>query len=223
MSELFPVEPPGLERELDELFDRVRGHLRQLGAKCVLRKGRPAAGAAVHRAEALLGLLLPEQLKDLYLRYGNGVLFRWEHGGDGGRLDFPTVEGLVEQYEGWKQLVLCLDDYAFPHVADPGRARDTYAGMKSWLPVFVQGEGDGFCVVTGPGGNPVVFHQHDWHAGGTGENGHRVAADLLSFLRDWAGVCFTAPTGLYWPAAFTEGGVAWTADHFQGKYVIPVS
>jgi hypothetical protein len=47
-----------------------------------------------------------------------------------------------------------------------------------------------------------------------------VAPDLLSFLRGWAGVCFTAPRGLHWPAAFTEGGVAWTAEHFQGEYVI---
>jgi cell wall assembly regulator SMI1 len=141
MSELFPYEPPGLVRELDELFDSVQAHLRQFGAKCVLRKGRPATGAAVHRAEAQLGLLLPEQVKDLYLGYGNGVLFRWEHGADWGRLDFPAVEGLVEQYEGWKGLVLRMDDYAFPHVADSGRARETYAGMKSWLPVVVQGDG----------------------------------------------------------------------------------
>ena len=220
MSELFPDEPPGLEQELDELFERARGHLRQLGAKCVLRKGRPATSAAVHRAEAQLGLLLPQQLKDVYLRYGDGVLFRWKQGGDGGRLELPTVEGLVEQYQGWKRLALRMDDYAFPHVADPGRSRETYAGMKSWLPLVVHGDGDGFCVVTGPGGNPVVYHRHDWYDGGTGENGRRVAPDLLSFLRGWAGVCFTAPTGLCWPAAFTAGGVAWTAEHFKDKYVI---
>jgi hypothetical protein len=87
--------------------------------------------------------------------------------------------------------------------------------------LVVQGDGDAFCVVTGPGGNPVVFHRHDWYDGGTGENGHRVAPDFLSFLRGWAGVCFTAPTSLDWPAAFTEGGVAWTADHCKEKYVIP--
>jgi cell wall assembly regulator SMI1 len=220
VSELFPDEPPGLEQELDELFDRARGHLRQAGAKCVLRKGRPASGAAVHRAEAQLGLLLPQQLKDVYLRYGNGVLLRWERGADRGRLDFPTVEGLVEQHRGWKELVLWKDGHDFPHVADSGRARATYAGMKSWLPLVEEGNGDYFCVVAGQGGNPVVFHQHDWDDGGTGENGHRVAPDLLSFLRGWAGVCFTAPTGLHWPAAFTEGGVAWTADHFKDKYVI---
>jgi cell wall assembly regulator SMI1 len=220
MSGLFPDEPPGLERELDELLDRVQGHLRQAGAKCVLRKGRPATSAAVHRAEAQLGLLLPQQLKDVYLRYGDGVLFRWERGADWGRLDLPTAEGLVEQYRGWKEVVLWKDGYDFPHVTDPGQAKETYAGMKSWLPVAVHGDGDGFCVVTGPGGNPVVYHRHDWYDGGTGENGRRVAPDLLSFLRGWAGVCFTAPTGLHWPAAFTAGGVAWTAAHFQGQYVL---
>lgn len=56
--------------------------------------------------------------------------------------------------------------------------------------------GDGFCLDTALDHSPVVFDQHDWYDGGTGENGHHLADSLLQFYMDWAPVCFQIPSSL---------------------------
>jgi hypothetical protein len=91
--------------------------------------------------------------------------------------------------------------------------------MWSWLPFHQEGNGDQFCIDLGDPSRPVVFDQHDWLDGGTGDNGHILASNFREFISDWGRVCFQAPESLYWPSCFLpEGGVDWAGPQFRDPF-----
>jgi hypothetical protein len=206
--------------DLDPIFARVTRHLRKLGIRSRIVQMPVAKEAELAKAEKKLGVSLPRQLREIYLHYANGAIFAWEDDSNYVSFHLPTIAELAKIYAGWQELVMWMDDYDFPAV-DPGRAKKTYARMKTWLPVFFLDLTNGFCIANEPKRNPVVFHIHDWYDAGPGENGHQVAPDLKTFIADWAGVCFLEPKSGFWPTAFSKGGIAWTAKHFEKRCVIP--
>jgi len=113
-----------------------------------------------------------------------------------------------------------MDDYKFPSVEDAKLAKQIYQRMKLWLPFQIEGEADCFCIDCDSPEGAVVYHQHDWYDGGSGENGHVLASSLGAFLQSWGRVCFASPANLYWPSAFARKGVNWTSRYFPKAYII---
>src|SRR5205085_1610516 len=81
------------------------------------------------------------------------------------------------------------DSYDFRNTKNPALARRTALRMRKWLRFHDEGNRDHFAFDMGARGCPVVFDQHDWYDGGTGENGHRLGRSLLAFYREWSKVC----------------------------------
>jgi len=93
--------------------------------------------------------------------------------------------------------------------------------MWHWLPVIEEGNGDLICQDLNAPGCPVIFNQHDWLDGGTGNNGHVMASNWWKFLAGWGSVCFQLPQSMYWPSSFRAvGGIAWKGKQFRSPYRI---
>jgi cell wall assembly regulator SMI1 len=206
---------------MDAIFKRVTRHLNKLDIVPKLTKLPPLDMSMLRGLRQKLGLSLPADLHDLYLNYAGGLMYSWFAEGAFGALQIPMPKDLSKQLRGWKELVLWMDDYDFPHVKNSTLARKTYAKMKHWLPLIGEGNGDGFCLDCASSTGAVVFHQHDWYDGGSGDNGHVVAPDLRRFIENWATVCFTSPRQLFWTETFVARGVSWTRKHFKTEYIIP--
>jgi hypothetical protein len=177
-----------MSMNIDAILESVSAHLKRLRIRPEVIKPPVAKLGQMRSVETTL-LPFPKQLQEFYLKYANGLVYSWEQKDHSGFLMIPSLERLVENYDGWKELVLWMDHDAFPHVADPALAKKTYKRMKKWLPLMIPGMPDGFCVDCGAKG-AVVFHRHDWYDGGTGSNGHVIAKDLKTFIDHWSRVLF---------------------------------
>jgi hypothetical protein len=132
---------------------------------------------------------------------------------------------MARHYVEWRQYALYApekaEQYGFPYTENPELAKRTAARMWDWLPVIAEGNGDLICVDLGVPSHPVIFHQHDWMDGGTGDNGHLLADNWGEFLAKWATVCFQFPKSLWWPSAFKPGGgIAWEGEQFRDPFRI---
>src|SRR5437879_10900539 len=114
---------------MDELFKRVMSYLKCLGIIPKVIKLPPIDTLTIRKVEQKLALTIPVELLDFYLHYGSGIVFCWFQGGDFGSLNIPTPKDLVKQYRGWKETVLWMDDYDFPHVKNRLCAKKTYQRM----------------------------------------------------------------------------------------------
>jgi hypothetical protein len=169
---------------------------------------------------------LPAELREFYQEIGDGFVLFWQSDPNDaekpwGSLQVPTLSSLAEMYSGWRGLVLYTpekaDQYGFPYTKDPTLARRTAARMWHWLPIIDEGNGDTICLDLGDPGCPVVFDQHDWMDGGSGDNGHRLAPNLKAFLIDWGSVCFLHP--IHWDWCFRPGGgVDWDGEPFRNPF-----
>src|SRR5690606_16890339 len=128
--------------------------------------------------------------------------------------EVPDLEYLASMYTGWRDFALYspekAENYGFPYTDDPALAKRTAARMWHWLPVIEMWNGDLFCLDLGEPSCPVIFNQHDWMDGGTGDNGRLMAENFRAFLVGWGSVCFQFPKPIYWPdCLLPSGGVAW--------------
>jgi cell wall assembly regulator SMI1 len=221
-----------LVRAMDykSLFDTVRSHVVGQGAACEVRGGKLATEKALAKVEAEIKVRLPAELREFYRTMGNGFSLRWEASSDDNKAPFanfqvPTLKYLASMYTGWREMCLYspakAEKYGFPYTNDPALAKRTAARMWNWLPVIEEGNGDLICQDLSDPSCPVVFNQHDWLDGGTGDNGHLLAPNWPAFLIGWGSVCFQLPQSLYWPACFQPaGGVAWAGEEFREPYRI---
>ncbi len=212
--------------EIEELFSPLSKHLNALRINCDFFSAECVDAKTISDAETTIDFKLPEQLKELYLKFGNGLVFAWEDKRSEskheayGQLIIPALAELVQMHDEWKKLVVWMDDYEFPNCQDSVLAKKTYRRMKLWLPFWDEGNGDQFCFDCGDAAGAIVFHQHDWNDGGVGNNGHRLANNLFDFIAQWSKVSFTCPTSLWWPSTFTNTGVDWSERHFHSKFVV---
>lgn len=216
--------------EYNALIDSVRVHLDRLRVACNIDAGKPVTEKALAKAERQMSIRLPAQLREFYQAIGNGFSFDWSADPDSsnspfGGLTVPKLSHLSEWYIGWQRGALYSPEegerYGFPYTDDPALAKITAAKMWHWLPVIQEGNGDQLCIDLGDPSCPVVFDQHDWLDGGTGENGHVLASNWANFLTDWASVCFQRPKSLYWPNCFrSDGGISWNGDQFRSPFRI---
>jgi hypothetical protein len=93
--------------------------------------------------------------------------------------------------------------------------------MWHWLPVIEVENADLICQDLSDPCCPVIFNQHDWLDGGSGDNGHPLAPNWRAFLQAWGSVCFQFPRSLWWPACFRPGsGVVWDGEQFREPFRI---
>jgi cell wall assembly regulator SMI1 len=210
------------------LFEIVRRHLERHGVVCDISIGEPASAQELAAVENELGVTLPGELREFYTTVGNGYSMYWNADASNARnpwgsLQVLSLVSLAEVYTGWRGMALydseAADRYGFPYTKNPTLAKQTAARQWHWLPVIEEGNGDLICVDLSVSGGPVVFHQHDWLDGGTGDDGHVLAPGWGAFLNGWGSVCFQNPAGLYWPHCFLPGGgVAWDGEEFREPF-----
>ena len=209
--------------ELQSILDPVSSHLRKKGIEPELICGPRVTEARLKKVEVKMQKPVPLALRELYQAAGDGFVFTWSDPKNGelsGSLCFAPLKELVKMQQNWRDHVMWMDDYDFPHVDDTKLAKSTYKSMKSWVPFHGEGNGDTFCIDTATKGGAVVFHQHDWYDGGTGRNGVVMSKSLEDFVKAWSRVCFQNPSSLWWPSVFKARKVNWGSDEFNRRFVL---
>jgi len=213
-----------------KLFDTVQRHLGRHGVACEVVAGKRVTDKALTKAESKMKVRLPAELREFYQTVGDGFVFGWEADPDDLKKPFagfvvPTLSDLASMYVGWRKMALYspedAEKYGFLHTQDSALAKRTAARMWHWLPLIEEGNGDQICQDLSDPSCPVIFNQHDWLDGGSGDNGHLLAPTWRGFLTAWGSVCFQFPKDLYWPACFLPGGgVAWAGEQFREPFRI---
>ena len=137
---------------------------------------------------------------------------------------FPKLaDRVIESFDKLSWKFEWQEDPDVRFTKNPALAKQTALRMRKWMPFHDEGNGDGFCLDTAQDPAPVVFDEHDWMDGGTGENGHRLADSLLQFYTDWAQVCFQFPRSLWWPTVLSKSGVGvdWSGAEFRDPFRLP--
>lgn len=209
---------------LDEIFSHPIGHLKALGIKATYKIGAKCREDELADAELKIGSSIPDDLRKLYLKSGNGAEFSWQESEDDNchkfaNLSIPDLESLIDLVSNWREKRFwswTAKDFAGS--SDPKLAKQTVQRMKNWLPLFEEGNGDKFCIEIGDPRPSVVFHQHDWNDGGNGVNGLKVANSLGEFLQQWSKVCFLMPSNLWWPSVIGVQGINWSSEKFDERY-----
>jgi len=211
-----------------ELFERVANHVRRQGVTVTFTRGKPLSASAIERARAKSVIPIPTSLAEFYAEVGNGLTFSWSADVDAAlfaNLAFPKfADCVIESLPTERSRIEWSDTYDFRFTKNPAMARQTALKMRKWLRFHDEGNGDEFSLDTALDPAPVLFNQHDWFDGGSGENGHRLSDSLLQFYTEWAQVCFQFPRSLWWPNVFREDGpgVDWSSDEFREPFKLPV-
>lgn len=212
-----------------ELFERVAEHVRRQGVKVRFKRGKALTTSTIEHVRSKALIPIPESMAEFFLEMGDGIEFAWNAGGDRGplaNLEFPQLKDCVlETLDQVSWRTEWQDDYDFRYAQNPALAKQTALRMRRWMPFYDVGNGDRFCLDTAYDPAPVVFDKHDWHDGGAGENGHRLADSLSDFFQDWAQVCFQFPRSLRWPTVLNKdrAGVEWTSMEFREPFRLPDS
>lgn len=208
-----------------KLFWRVAEHVeRRRGVVVEFERGEPVTDEATASAVAASPTVpLPSALIEFYREVGDGMLFHWATGGSDelvfANIEFPPLLELAEASDERRSRGVEFDDtYEYSGVKDRQLAKRTARRMRRWFTFHYEGNGDTFCLDTGVDPAPVVFHQHDWVDGGSGDNGRRMGQTLRAFMEEWSQVCFQFPSSLWWPRVLTGSGVNWQSDAFDPRF-----
>lgn len=210
-----------------ELFDQVTHHVRSQGVTVTYKRGKPVASSTLERARAKSLIPIPDSMAEFYAEVGDGLEFGWTAEGDRAPFanhQFPKLaEVVIESLDQVRWKTEWDDNYDFRFTDNPVLAKKTALRMRKWKPFHDEGNGDVISLDTAFEQAPVVFDQHDWYDGGTGENGHQLANSLLQFYKDWAQVCFQFPSRLWWPSVFNKDGpgVDWNSAEFNEPFKLP--
>jgi hypothetical protein len=206
-----------------ELFERAADHVRNQGVTVTFKCGKPLPQSVIERAQAGTLIAIPASMAEFYAEVGDGLFFRWTPDDDEApfaAFEFPKLrDRIVESIDKVRWRTEWDDTYDFRGTKDRKLAKQTALRMRKWMPFHDEGSGDRFCLDTAIDSAPVVFDQHDWFDGGTGENGHVLAGSLFKFLTDWSQVCFQFPRSLWWPLVFRKPiGINWNSDEFRQPF-----
>lgn len=139
---------------MQELYERLRGAFARRHPGRRIHEERPASEAELARAEAELGVRLPDDVRALY-RIHNGV---WAAGLLGREDGFAPLDEVVDT---WRLLA----DVAGGERGETDSAAVRPAGFApGWIPITTVGAGDAFCVDLdpGPAGRPgqIIWVEH---------------------------------------------------------------
>lgn len=206
------------------MLDSVAKHLATMGIKLRYKLNPTVATRDIEEAQAKLGLELPDSYTAFITRFANGFDLSWRaKRGPSASFEMSSLQSSCEGLLGMRDWRVYDEagarEYGFPFVDDSELALHTNRRMRNWLPVHAVGNGDFFSIDLNPGGcGKLIFDQHDWLDGGTGNNGCVMSEDLPSFLESWAGVCFSQPRSLWWMSVIGSSGVTWGSDEFDDRF-----
>lgn len=207
------------------LFLRVADYVRAIGLEPEFERNPPITKQRMEELRKRASIPLPESLLALYQEIGDGMRFHWSSGEEEGpfaNIEFEPLEDLMSEHESARSYSVEWDDsYQYPFVDDSILAKQTALKMRNWFAFHAEGNGDMFCLDTADPSCPVVFDQHDWMDGGTGDNGAVMAASLRQFMEEWSQVCFQMPTSLWWGSVLRDGRVDWNSDEFPQPLRLP--
>lgn len=210
-----------------ELFQHVADHVRRQGVKVTFKRGKALSDTVIRGAQSRALIPIPPSMAEFYAEVGDGMTFAWTAKGDDAPFanhEFPKLaDRTLESLSKLSWRTEWQDDYDFRHTKDPKLAKQTALKMRRWMPFHSEANGDSFCLDTAIEPAPVVFDQHDWYDGGSGENGHLLGRSLLEFYTDWSQVCFQFPRSVWWPTVFNKsgGGVNWRSPEFREPFRLP--
>ena len=208
------------------LFDRVAAYLATMGIKLQYQLNPKATTRDIDEAQTKLSLTLPKSYIDFTTQFANGFELSWRaKRGPSASFAMSTLRSSSEELLGMRESRFYNDAaaraYGFPFVDDSELALHTNRRMHNWLPIHAVGNGDSFSIDLNPhGSGNLIFDQHDWLDGGTGNNGYLMSDDFPSFLRSWGEVCFSRPRSLWWKSVIGTSGVAWDSDEFDDRFRI---
>jgi hypothetical protein len=213
---------------LQPRFTKVKSHVEALGAEVEVTWGSRLALPFRLLAELVAGGSFPPKLNQFRSQVGSGFGFRWRLGS---RVDDLRYGGfqLMGMFEAASRLRLRkkdvlytnkeADDYGFPYTNDPEVAKKTAARMWKFVPVIEFGNGDAISIDKADN-DSVVFDQHDWMDGGTGDNGIKIGKTWDSFIEEWAIRCFQSPKNGHWPSVISSDGIDWESEQFDQRFRI---
>lgn len=210
-----------------ELIEQVVDHVREHGVKVSYERGEPLKDKDIKRAQKRALIPILASLAAFYLEVGDGLNIFWTTSDEAGPIGGNEIPTLKDCSPRSRRQVNWLpewqDDYDFSDMPDPALAKDTALRMRRWMPFHSEDTGDSISLDTAMDPAPVVFNKHDWHDGGTGANGHRMAGSLLEFYSEWAQVCFQIPNNLRWPSVFNKDGLGmnWASEEFHESFRLP--
>jgi len=207
-------------------FERVRNHLSPMGIKLRCKLNPKATTRDVDNAHSRLGLALPQSYVEFVTQVANGFELSWRlKEGPFASFEMASLDASTDGMLGMREWRFYDDAaaaaYGFPYVDDSALAMKTNKLMHNWLPIHAEGNGDNFSINLNAGAcGKLIFDQHDWLDGGTGNNGFVMSSDLPSFLESWANVCFSQPKGLWWKSVIGSDGVTWNSNEFDNRFRI---
>lgn len=206
-------------------LDRVANHLAELGINLHCTLNPKATTKDVDAAQQRLGIGLPDSYIDFITQFANGMSLSWTTDDDGSfaAFEMTSIESSIDGALGMRDWRFYDDDeardYGFPFVDDSELAMTTNRLMHNWIPFHAEGNGDNFSINLNPDGfGNVIFDQHDWLDGGTGQNGYLMSPDLPTFFESWSNVCFSQPTSLCWKSVIDVGGAKWDSLEFDDRF-----
>jgi cell wall assembly regulator SMI1/predicted DNA-binding WGR domain protein len=172
-----PIDPK-TAASLEASWKRIDAWLTQNAPALMAKMGKGATPEAIARAEATLGLELPDDVRASYA----------VHDGDGDISLFPSgeylsLDGMLVQYKIWKELV--DDGTLVSGAADPkGPIRNDDYNLN-WIPLTHDGGGDHMLIDLDPAEGGKVGQLINFsHEGGPEEVAAPNLAEYLSALAD---------------------------------------
>jgi hypothetical protein len=204
----------------------TKARLNKKGIEVEASIGEPATADEVAAFEGTTGLKLPPSSVEFFRQQGNGVWFSWQQSDEvWGQLFVDSLEQLASKYREWLNYVsdFADDPRSMDKCIDEPSLREDalriWSGMKSWVPLVTDTEGDGFCLNAETG--EVVLHRGDWFEG-VGEvqkpNGLVAGGDIPQFMRNWSRFCFRPPSSLRWREFRNQERVSWDASKFEAAF-----
>lgn len=223
------VVQPSECNNMRETLENVAAHLSDLGIELQCKLNPKTTTHFIGTVEKRVGFALPESYVEFVTTFANGLELFWQSSDDDGRFgrfEMSTLKSSVEATIGMRDWRFfdddAADEYGFPYVDDSELAVITNRLMRNWIPIHSEGNGDHVSINLNPDGfGCVIFDQHDWLDGGTGQNGFVMSKDLPSFFASWGKLCFCQPSSFCWKSVIGENGVDWTSDEFDIRFRVP--
>ncbi len=206
------------------VIDRVSKHLASLGIRLKCALNPTADPAEIDAAQERIGQPLPSSYIQFVTQFANGLSLSWSTDAEPfASFDMEDVDSAVSGALSMRDWRFYNEEsarkYGFPYVDDSELALVTNRLMRNWIPLHAVGNGDNFSLnLNEDGFGNVIFDDHSWLDGGSGDNGFLMAADFPTFFESWGAVCFCQPKSLWWKSVLTDNGVNWDSDQFDDRF-----
>lgn len=177
-----------------EKLARIEGYLARRGIELRVERRSPADPAAIAEAEHALGHPIPADLKEIYLRFGDGFEVSWEEvrapkDFDFGRFALPDLGSFLRATGEFRAETRRMDDDPLNYFDRPEEARVILKEMLRWGVLWdAGGDGDLVCIDLETGA--VLYHEREWLFYDTYANGFLIAPGVNELIEGWGGVCF---------------------------------